>query len=126
MNKKLAILNFIDSLDLTITKEVDLYFQIVDIFNDDLFENLTVIDKRQCGNTTRQVDNYIQYLFNNGLILIKDHNTKTIQSTDKFNAMVDTVKLYQRVEKRLLEEHSKTNFIFDKKKLLIKLNRNEI
>ena len=39
MNKKLAILNFIDSLDLTITKEVDLYFQIVDIFNDDLFEN---------------------------------------------------------------------------------------
>ena len=38
MNKKLAILKVIDSLDLTITKEVDLYFQIVDIFNDDLFE----------------------------------------------------------------------------------------
>lgn len=66
---------------------------------------------KQCGNTTRQIDEAIQQLFQNKIIVCRDHYYK---KDYKLN-----LELYQKILKRLKNEHESIyNKIIKNSKLL--------
>ena len=67
-----------------------------------------VRDSRRCGNTTRQIDEWIQEFFDKGQATIIDHAHKEIN-------MANTIAIFT-LKKRLLSEHE----LVDKKDYVIK------
>lgn len=68
---------------------------------------------RASGRTTRMADAYIQQLFKDGSIIVRDH----------YNEFRTHELLYFRVLDRLNIEHQRLSFSYDKTKLQITLNR---
>jgi len=77
----------------------------------DPLKGVLITDIRRDGNTTRVIDNIIQMLFDNEIVLCKDHFGKTSPEV-----------LIKKINKRLQYEHQGQRVIYDSSKNTIKLN----
>lgn len=68
---------------------------------EEILKEPVIIDRRTVGNSTRQIDHYIQVLFIEGSVNIKDHAFKINKNMNRW--------LLNKVMDRLLAEHSYNN-----------------
>ena len=73
-------------------------FDLIHMENNISPPEVAIVDYRKMGNTTRQVDAYIQQLFNEGRCLVVDH------ASGKFNTSEHLLEVLIR---RLKIEHSR-------------------
>ena len=84
-----------------------------------LLEPTKVTGNRRDGNSTRQIDLAIQLLFEGIPILVEDHWMQGTHREANRN-------LFGRIMDRMRFEHQSTPIFFDKKRLIISLNEEDL